>query len=147
MKRFHLNLTVADLDRSIAFYSALFDAEPTISKSDYAKWLVDDPQLNFSITTRGSRAGINHAGLQFDEEADLSGIRERLNGISASTFDQENAACCYARSDKAWVRDPDEISWEAFVTHEQTQRYGEDAAESNVPSHPKARCCAPSTAP
>lgn len=140
MKRFHLNMTVSDLDASIAYYSALFDTAPTVNKPDYAKWLLDDPQLNFSITNRGDAAGINHIGLQLDQSEDLEAIRGRLDRVETSTFDQENALCCYARSDKAWASDPDGISWENFVTHDLAEQYGSDGADPAPTS--RQICCA-----
>ena len=127
MKRFHVNLAVADLQRSIDFYNTLFDAAPTVSKDDYAKWMLDDPRINFSITLSSRAAGINHIGLQADSMPELEQIQERLQSAGELTFEQPRTECCYASSSKTWVRDPDDVAWETFVTHGQITHYGSDA--------------------
>lgn len=132
MKRFHVSLSVADLERSTQFYSTLFGVGPTVSKSDYAKWMLDDPRLNFSISTGGRKHGISHIGLQADTMDELGEIRERLRVAEQKTFDQENAQCCYATSTKTWVRDPDEVAWETFVTHGDSTTYGDDRVPGDV---------------
>lgn len=143
MKRFHVNLNVADLDRSVRFYNTLFNAEPTVIEDDYAKWLLDDPRVNFSISESTKSSGINHVGLQADSVDELHEIQERLRAAEQKTYEQPNAECCYASSTKTWVKDPDDVSWETFVTHGQLAYYGTD----DVPGLDSAttgerRCCA-----
>jgi hypothetical protein len=122
MKRFHVNLNVADLRKSVDFYNTLFATEPTVLKSDYAKWMLDDPRINFAIS-------------QSDRSSE---IQERLRAANQQTFDQPEAECCYAKSSKTWVRDPDQLAWETFVTHGQITHYGADVA----PESKESRCCA-----
>ena len=138
MKRFHVNLAVADLQRSIDFYNTLFDTAPTLRKDDYAKWMLEDPRINFSITLSSSAQGVNHIGLQADEMPELEKIQERLRSAGELTFDQPEAECCYAKSSKTWINDPDNISWETFVTHGEITHYGSDG----VPAVSQTRCCA-----
>ncbi len=138
MKRFHVNINVADLQKSVGFYNTLFATEPTVLKSDYAKWMLDDPRINFAISQSNRSRGINHVGLQADTELELGEIQERLRAANQQTFDQPEAECCYAKSSKTWVRDPDQIAWETFVTHGQITHYGADVA----PQSKESRCCA-----
>ncbi len=117
MKRFHVHVGVEDLEQSIRFYSRLFGAAPTVRKSDYAKWMVEDPRLNFAISQRGSRSGVNHLGLQVDSAEELGGVRERFAAADAATvLDEPGSSCCYAKSDKHWVTDPQGIAWEGYHT-------------------------------
>lgn len=143
MKRFHVNVTVDNLERSIDFYRTLFGAEPTLVKEDYAKWMLDDPRVNFAISQSKGALGVNHVGLQADTVEELGDIQERLREARETTLDQPDARCCYARSTKTWVQDPDELRWETFVTHEQTVDFGDDVATTEVePRHTKkAGCC------
>ncbi len=127
MKRFHVNLTVKDIDKSVAFYSTLFAAQPTRRESDYAKWMLDDPFINFSISTHGDTAGIDHIGLEAGDEDELSIIRDRLVQAETPIFDQDATTCCYAKSKKAWISDPDGVAWETFFTSGTSTDYGEDA--------------------
>lgn len=145
MNRFHVNVGVANLAKSVAFYTTLFGAAPSVLKNDYARWLLDDPRLNFSISESGAarKPGINHVGLQADSAEDLEAIQVRLNNAGQDTFDQPDAECCYARSTKTWVRDPDGVAWESFVTHENITHYGSDL-EPNVSGH-NEKCCAVET--
>jgi len=143
MKRFHVNLTVGNLQRSVDFYSMLFGHEPTVSKADYAKWMLDDPRINFSIAT-GGRPGINHLGLQAETSEGLQTIQRRMSEAGQQTFEQADAECCYARSTKSWVRDPDEVSWETFVTHGPLGHYGSDRepdVTADSVSNAKTGCC------
>ena len=141
MKRFHVNVSVADLKRSTEFYNTLFGVEPTVLKDDYAKWMLEDPRINFSITQSTRASGVNHIGLQADTMEELEAIQSRLHDAEVSTFDQPEAKCCYAKSSKTWVRDPDSVAWETFVTHGQITYYGDDRApEDSEPSN--ERCCA-----
>ena len=143
MTRFHVNVSVADLDKSVDFYTTLFGKEPTLLKGDYAKWMLDDPRVNFAVSKSQQVRGINHVGLQVDSADELGEIQARLREAEQVTLDQENVQCCYARSSKTWVRDPDNVAWETFVTYGQTTRYGEDLAPTDVEaetSSPNA-CC------
>lgn len=141
MKRFHVNVSVADLDQSIDFYNTLFGQQPSLQKDDYAKWMLDDPRVNFAISKSSRSSGINHIGLQAATMDELGEIQQRLEAAGEQTFDQPAAECCYASSSKTWVQDPDAVRWETFVTHGQITQYGED----NVPvagDDEQTRCCA-----
>lgn len=141
MKRFHVNVSVADLGRSQQFYTRLFGAEPVVAKDDYAKWMLEDPRLNFSITRSASKRGIQHVGLQTDTDTELGEIRERLSTSGEATFEQPETECCYARSTKTWVRDPDGVAWETFITREQIAQFGTGRA-FDAPENIARRCCA-----
>ncbi len=139
MKRLHLHVAVADLERSIGFYSTLFGAGPTVTKPDYAKWMLDDPKVNLAISARGAEPGVDHVGIQVESEGELAELAGRLKAAGETTRDQEDATCCYARSDKSWVKDPSGLSWETFFTFGEATRYGED----DVPAiEAKQPCCA-----
>ena len=143
MKRFHVNVSVADLSQSIEFYNTLFGQEPSVTKSDYAKWMLDDPRVNFAISKSSHSRGVNHVGLQADTVDELGEIQERLRHAGKQTFDQPDAECCYARSTKTWVRDPDAVAWETFVTHNEITHYGQDLApDATKESVSGSRCCA-----
>ena len=158
MKRFHVHLGVADLDKSIRFYSGLFGAPPTIQENDYAKWMIEDPRVNFAISTRGGEVGVNHLGLQADSADELAGIREQFAAADkASLQDEPGANCCYARSDKHWVTDPQGIAWEGYHTLGEIRYFNGDDAEVRAasacctPAHEMAKpsqasCCAPAQA-
>ncbi len=140
MKRLHLHVAVADLDRSIGFYSTLFGSRPTVTKPDYAKWMLDDPKVNFAISARGAEAGLDHVGIQVESEAELRDLAGRLKDAGETTRDQEAASCCYAQSHKSWISDPSGLRWETFFTFGEATTYGED----DVPTdEPKSACCAP----
>ena len=125
MKRFHVHVSVDDLDASIQFYSTVFGASPTVVKPDYAKWMVDDPRINFAISKRGSATGIDHLGIQVESDEQLTALREQVTGAQIVAQDQPNADCCYARSDKYWTTDPQGIAWETFHTLETIPVYGD----------------------
>jgi catechol 2,3-dioxygenase-like lactoylglutathione lyase family enzyme len=117
MKRFHVHLHVQDLNASIAFYNKLFDALPSRVEGDYAKWMLEDPRINFAISTKGNKEGIDHLGFQADDVEELAGLMERAkNADLSSVVDEGNTTCCYARSEKHWVTDPQGIAWEQFHT-------------------------------
>lgn len=142
MKRFHVSVAVSELDRSLKFYSTLFGSEPTVLKHDYAKWMLEDPRLNFSISTGTRKRGISHIGLQADTLEELEEVQARLRQAGRETFEQQNAECCYAFSSKTWVRDPDQVAWEAFVTHGESASYGDDRVPESVQrSQQAAGCC------
>ncbi len=140
MKRFHVHVTVEDLDRSIRFYSTLFAVEPAIVKSDYAKWMLDDPRVNFAISDRSKTTGVDHLGLQVDSPEELKEIGDRLDAAGRDVYDRGEAHCCNAHSHKAWVRDPEGLAWETFVSFGQETVYG----EGRVPAandEPAEACC------
>ncbi len=141
MKRFHVHVAVSDLDQSVRFYETLFGAPPTVRKDDYAKWMLDDPRVNFAISARGGAAGqgLDHLGIQVDDERELAAIDARLKEAEQAVLNQVDAQCCYARSDKAWSVDPSGLSWETFRTHGDTTTYGSDLA----PKAGASGCCAP----
>lgn len=116
MKRFHVHVAVANLEDSIRFYSALFNAQPTVQKTDYAKWILEDPRLNFAISSRGTATGVDHLGIQVDSEEELVGLQHQLQAADISMVMQTGTACCYAESNKHWVTDPAGIAWESYQT-------------------------------
>jgi len=139
MKRFHIHVGVEKLDESVRFYSALFGAEPVKTTSDYAKWLLEDPRVNFAISTRAKKKGMDHLGIQVEEESELTELRERLKAANMAVIEEGETVCCYARSDKSWIQDLAGIPWEAYRTMEDAQLFSghADLAES--------ACCTPDT--
>ncbi len=135
MKRLHVHVTVGDLDKAIDFYGKLFAAEPTVTKPDYAKWRLDDPAVNFAISTGGRAPGINHLGIEVDDEDALHEIEARLRSAEAEVLEQRGASCCYAVSDKSWSFDPDGVVWETFVSHRLTDEFGDDRLETAIAVH------------
>jgi catechol 2,3-dioxygenase-like lactoylglutathione lyase family enzyme len=146
MKRLHLHVSVPDLAQSIQFYETLFGAGPSVVKDDYAKWMLDDPRVNFAISQRGRAAGVDHVGIQVDSRAELGELADRLKAAGTQTFDQEATACCYARSDKSWVSDPAGVRWETFFTFGEATQYGEDEPVAEAPKAASACCGAPAAA-
>ena len=143
MKRFHVNVAVTDIEKSVDFYQTLFGAGPSVLKQDYAKWMLEDPRINFSINLSSRSRGVDHIGLQADSLDELGELQARLREAGTRTFDQPDAECCYAKSEKTWVRDPDDVAWETFVTHGQITHYGDDHTPPAGQSLAKAgRCCA-----
>ncbi len=116
MKRFHVHAHVEDLQASIAFYSRLFAAEPARVESDYAKWMLEDPRINFAISTRGDKPGVDHLGIQTDTEEELATLKSQAAAADMTLLDVGTTSCCYARSDKYWLTDPQGIAWEQFHT-------------------------------
>ena len=143
MKRFHVHLAGADLDANIRCYSSVFGAQPTVRKADYAKWMLDDPRINFALSSRGEAAGVNHLGFQVESDDELQTLRKQVEQADLAALDQPGAACCYARSDKYWVTDPQGIAWETFHTLDSIPVFGGDTATS--PGAPAAGCCVPET--
>ncbi|MGK2913417.1 MAG: VOC family protein [Porticoccaceae bacterium] len=155
MKRFHVHIAVDDLATSIAFYRKLFGAAPSKQQPDYAKWMLEDPRLNFAISSRGHAAGVNHFDMQADSLEELAGLKALADDASGgTTLDQGEAACCYARSEKHWTTDPQGVAWEHFLTMADAVAFGEDtvtqagacciplhSSEPPVSSEPEA-CCA-----
>lgn len=137
MKRMHIHVAVADLAHSVRFYSALFGCPPTVEKPDYAKWMLDDPRVNFAISCRsGVAPGVDHLGIQAEDAAELDELKSRIDAAGLAALSEQGTTCCYARSDKHWVQDPSGIAWEAYHTLASAPTYrGEQEAS--------AACCAP----
>lgn len=145
MKRFHVHVSVDDLAASVRFYSTLFGNEPTVLKGDYAKWQVEDPRVNFSISHRGAQSGVNHLGIQTDSDAELEALHGQLEKADIAAQGEQDIGCCYARSNKYWVTDPTGLAWETFHTLGTVPTFnGDDApATGAVPSNQAAGCCSP----
>lgn len=149
MKRLHIHLAVENLDQNIAFYSTLFGAQPSVQQPDYAKWMLDDPRVNFAISNRSTQIGLDHLGIQAENEQELQAIKQQLDATQAPIKAQEGAACCYARSDKHWITDPQGIAWESFHTLEGIPTFNDQKAPSDGENpfayHPaetkKSSCC------
>ncbi len=139
MKRFHVHLRVEDLGASVAFYQRLFGAEPTRLEADYAKWMLEDPRINFAISTRGGSAGLDHFGFQTDTEAELEALKQSAEAADMAMIDEGSTSCCYARSDKHWIVDPQGVAWEHFHTLADIPVFHETAAEASG-----SACCGPS---
>ena len=129
MKRMHVHVAVDDLQRSIGFYSALFAAEPSVVKGDYAKWMLDDPRVNFAISTRGRQPGLDHLGIQAENVDELKEIYARLHKAGGNVVEQGQTNCCYAKSEKSWIDDPAGVSWETFLTAGESTDYGDGSGE------------------
>jgi len=132
MKRFHVHVAVEDIDRSVDFYTTLFAAAPTVRKPDYAKWMLDDPRVNFAISKRAAMPGVDHVGIQVESKEELDEISARLEQTHGLTFTEEGTTCCYAKSDKQWVADPQGIAWETFLTHGEATVYGNTGATERL---------------
>ncbi len=160
MKRFHVHLTVADLTANVRFYSELFAAEPTVAKPDYAKWLLDDPRVNFAISTRGRTPGIDHLGIQAETEGELLELGRRIDGAGSTRVAEAAAVCCYVKSEKVWTEDPHGIRWETFHSQGESTTYhagdaacvtdgvacSPDAGSIAIPTQDGPACCAPKSA-
>jgi predicted enzyme related to lactoylglutathione lyase len=148
MKRLHVHVAVDDLSASINFYSALFAAEPSVVKSDYAKWMLDDPRVNFAISARGRVPGLDHLGIQVENKDELNEVYARLQQAGGQVIEQGQTSCCYARSEKSWIDDPAGIAWEAFLTTGETTDYGDGSGEREAriakTINDTKSCCAPS---
>jgi catechol 2,3-dioxygenase-like lactoylglutathione lyase family enzyme len=139
MKRFHVHVAVNDLGQNIRFYSTVFGAQPTVVKPDYAKWMLEDPRINFAISSRGTEAGINHLGLQVDSDEEFQAMREQLVAADSGIVEETGANCCYAKSDKYWVTDPQGIAWETYHSLGSIPMFGADSESQSAEA-----CCAPS---
>ena len=146
MKRMHLHVSVTDIEASVAFYSHLFAAEPTVHKPDYAKWMLDDPRINFAISHGRAAIGIEHLGIQVEAPAELTEVYDRLKAADRPVLDEGATTCCYAKSEKSWIADPDGIVWEAFLTMDAAAVYGSSPALDKLASDNAAagQCCSPS---
>ena len=146
MKRMHLHIGVDNLDTSLKFYSALFGAEPEKVKEDYARWMLEDPRINFAISTRSGKQGLDHLGLQVDDINELASLRDRLSTAELPLFDEGETVCCYSKSEKSWTRDPAGIAWEAYQTMADAELFSEtDAENANAccsPDEQVNNCCA-----
>lgn len=139
MKRLHVHIGVENIEQAIPFYSALFGAAPVKTKADYAKWLLDDPRVNFAVSTRPSKQGIDHLGIQVDDHSELEELHGRIKSAALPAFDEGETVCCYAKSDKIWVQDPAGVPWETYRTMEDAEIYGKNPVMSD------SACCAPQT--
>ena len=143
MKRLHIHVSVDELATSVRFYNALFGAEPTVLKHDYAKWMLDDPRVNFAISQRGAKAGLDHLGIQAENADELAELKQRIDAAGMAALTEEGATCCYARSDKHWVQDPSGIAWETYHTLDSAPTYND--APQGAAANPDS-CCAPAPA-
>ena len=145
MKRFHVHVGVTDLDQSIAFYSSLFGAGPSVTKPDYAKWMLDDPRVNFAISSEHHAAkGIEHLGIQAESEGELADVYARLKAADRPMLEEGATTCCYATSEKSWISDPDGVVWEAFFTNGEATVYGDSPALGAMSAGAStSNCCAP----
>ncbi len=141
MKRFHIHVGVKNIEKSVQFYSTLFGQKPSKLKDDYAKWMLEDPKLNFAISTRTNEEGVDHLGIQVEEPKELSEITERLKNADIGLFDEGETTCCYSKSNKAWATDPSGVAWEAYQNMEDADVYSEKQAAKSE----EAACCASDT--
>lgn len=151
MKRLHVHVSVADLDQSIRFYSTLFAAQPTVTKTDYAKWMLEDPRVNFAISTgQHATKGIEHLGIQVESSEELAEVYARLNAADRPVLDEGATTCCYAKSEKSWIADPQGVVWETFHTTGEAVNYGAgpspDAVRAGSANAAEGSCCAPAIA-
>src|SRR6267154_3205920 len=147
MKRLHVHVAVNDIAQSVEFYSALFAAQPAVVKTDYAKWMLDDPRVNFAISTRGREPGLDHLGIQVENETELHEVYARLRKAGGAVIEQGETACCYAKSEKSWIDDPAGIAWETFHTTGENTDYGDGSGERAPRIAHEKTCCAPRTVP
>ena len=141
MKRLHVHVAVEDLDASIRFYSHLFATEPTVRKDDYAKWMLEDPRVNFAISARGADGGVEHLGIQVENRVELSDVYSRLQRADGPVLEEGATTCCYAKSEKSWISDPQGVKWETFLTTGESTTYGSDTVAA-----PPSSCCPPQAA-
>ena len=146
MKRLHVHVSVDDLAQSVRFYSTLFAAQPAVIKGDYAKWMLDDPRVNFAISTGGQAAGFSHLGIQVEDQSELTEVYDRLSRAERPIVEQQGTTCCYAKSDKQWIADPQGVPWETFFTYGETTVYGEGSLAKLREASERAVCCEPSLA-
>ena len=141
MKRMHVHVNVSDLEASIRFYATLFAAEPTVRKVDYAKWMLDDPRVNFAISHRGVDTGIEHLGIQVENDAELQEVYARLKRADRPVLEEGKTTCCYAESEKSWIEDPQGVQWETFLTTGESTVYGRDPVKTTTAEAPEGACC------
>ncbi|HMJ50294.1 MAG TPA: ArsI/CadI family heavy metal resistance metalloenzyme [Burkholderiales bacterium] len=140
MKRMHVHVSVASITNAVGFYSALFATKPAVVKDDYAKWMLDDPRVNFAISARGGNPGLDHLGIQVESDAELQQVYARLRDAGGSILEEGKTTCCYAKSEKSWIDDPAGIPWETFFTTGESTHYGTSAEKGVRIAHTKA-CC------
>lgn len=138
MKRLHVHVAVANLPDSIRFYSTLFASEPSVRKDDYAKWMLDDPRVNFAISQRGEETGVRHLGIQVEDRSELKDVYSRLEQADRPVLEEGATTCCYAKSEKSWIEDPQGVKWETFLTTGESTTYG-----NAEPAMPRIACCEP----
>jgi lactoylglutathione lyase len=143
MKRFHVHLHVADLEQSVGFYSRLFATQPARQEPDYAKWMLEDPPVNFAISTRGQGTGIDHLGIQVDNDADLAELKARAATAAGPVLDEGETSCCYARSEKHWTTDPQGVAWEHFHTLGNIPVFGVSKVATATAGAGEVACCPP----
>ncbi|MBN9397561.1 MAG: VOC family protein [Candidatus Melainabacteria bacterium] len=146
MKRLHVHVAVGDLNQSTKFYTSLFGSEPAVQKDDYVKWMLEDPRINFAISARGREPGLDHMGIQVENQSELKEVSARLKSADVQVLDEGATTCCYAESEKAWVVDPQGIAWETFLTTGSATIYGtdNDVSTAEIPMAKNSACCAPS---
>ena len=148
MKRLHVHVGVDDLTQSIGFYSTLFGAAPTVTKGDYAKWMLDDPRVNFAISSGNAHKGVEHLGIQVETAGELQEVYGRLKAADRPVLEEGATTCCYAKSEKSWIADPQGVVWEAFLTNGEATVYGDSPELSALSANAaEANCCAPTMAP
>lgn len=148
MKRLHVHVGVNDLDQSIGFYSTLFGAEPTVTKPDYAKWMLEDPRVNFAISAGNAHKGVEHLGIQVESGEELQEVYGRLKAADRPVLEEGATTCCYAKSEKSWIADPQGVVWEAFFTNGEATVYGDNPELSALSANAaESACCAPAMAP
>lgn len=147
MKRFHVHVAVEDLAASIRFYSSLFTTQPSVLKNDYAKWMLDDPRINFAISQRGAQTGLNHLGIQVESDAELAMMQSSLDTLQPGVEKEAGVACCYATSNKYWVTDPSGIAWETFHTLDSIPVFGDSGLEKLEKKAEQSACCVPDALP
>jgi catechol 2,3-dioxygenase-like lactoylglutathione lyase family enzyme len=145
MKRLHVHVAVNDIPQSIGFYSALFAAQPAVVKADYAKWMLDDPRVNFAISMRGRQPGLDHLGIQVESAEELGEVYARLRDAGGNVIEQGQTTCCYAESEKSWIDDPSGIAWETFLTTGESITYGDGTGENvaRLAHEQPSACCVP----
>lgn len=143
MKRLHVHVAVESLPASVRFYSTLFAAEPTVLKADYAKWMLEDPRVNFAISQRGAGPGIEHLGIQVDDRAELEDVYARLKRAEKPVIEEGSTTCCYAKSEKSWIEDPQGVLWETFLTVGESAVYGRERIAEGGERAAKSACCVP----
>jgi hypothetical protein len=146
MKRLHVHVSVDNLTQSVQFYSTLFAAGPSVLKDDYAKWMLDDPHVNFAISMRGGASGVEHLGIQAEDERELAEVHSRLKEAGRPIVEQAATTCCYAKSDKQWIADPQGVAWETFLTHGDATVYGEGGSVEKLKMATADVCCEPALA-
>ena len=146
MKRFHIHVSVGDLNQSIHFYTELFGSQPSVLKSDYARWMLDDPRVNFAISQRGAALGVQHLGIQAEDRAELEEVYGRLQSANGPVLEEGATTCCYAKSEKSWIEDPQGVQWETFLTTGTSTVYGHDPVSTEPVNAQEATCCSPQAA-